>query len=136
MINNTSKQYNDSLTLEIQKHIAGLSSEEFSEFRSSLDTITLLTIDEELELIRRIRNGGNAAEQAKEVLATSYLRLIYSAANLYKHLNLSLQDLMVSGITGLIRATGKYDETRGFKFASYAIWWIRQSMLIACRQKS
>lgn len=115
--------------LEIQKHITSLSSEEFSEFRSTLNKITLLTIDEELELIRRIRNGGIEAERAKEVLANSYLRFIYSVANLFKDQGLSLQELMASGITGLIRAAEKYDETRGFKFASYAIWWIRENIL-------
>lgn len=119
----------DMKQLEIQKHITSLSSEEFSEFRSTLNMITLLTIDEELELIRRIRNGGNEAERAKEVLANSYLRFIYSVANQFKDQGLSLQELIVSGITGLIGAAEKYDETRGFKFASYAIWWIRESIL-------
>lgn len=114
--------------LELQKHIASLTNEEFVAFLSELNMITLLTIEEELELIHRIRKGGSEAEQAKEVLAKSHLRFIYSVAKKYKHLSLSLQELLVSGITGLIKASEKFDETRGFKFTSYAVWWIRQSM--------
>ena len=115
--------------LEVQKHIASLTSEEFDVFLSKLKMITLLTIEEELELIRRIRKGGSEAERAKEMLAKSYLRFIYSVASHYKNQSLSIQELLVSGITGLIKATEQFDETRGFKFTSYAIWWIRQSML-------
>ncbi|MCQ2222597.1 MAG: sigma-70 family RNA polymerase sigma factor, partial [Bacteroidaceae bacterium] len=113
--------------LEIQKHIASLTNEELEAFILELNMITLLTIEEELELIHRIRKGGSEADQAKEMLVRSYLRFIYSVAKKYKRL--SLQELLVSGITGLIKAADRYDETRGFKFISYAVWWIRQSML-------
>ena len=123
------------MQLELKKHIASLSSEEFEGFLSNMKMMTLLTSEEELELIHRIRKGGNEAEQAKEVLAKSYLRFIYSVAKKYKHLSLSIQELLVSGITGLIRAAQKFDETRGFKFTSYAIWWIRQSMLNAIQKR-
>lgn len=109
------------MQLELQKHIAGLSNEEFEGFLSNMKMITLLTIEEELELIHRIRKGGNEAEQAKELLAKSYLRFVYSVAKTYKHLSLSIQELLVSGITGLIRAAQKFDETLGFKFTSYAV---------------
>lgn len=115
--------------LEIQKHIASLTNEELEAFILELNMITLLTIEEELELIHRIRKGGSEADQAKEMLVRSYLRFIYSVAKKYKRLSLSLQELLVSGITGLIKAAERYDETRGFKFISYAVWWIRQSML-------
>lgn len=115
--------------LEIQKHIASLTNEELEAFILELNMITLLTIEEEQELIHRIRKGGSEADQAKEMLVRSYLRFIYSVAKKYKRLSLSLQELLVSGITGLIKAAERYDETRGFKFISYAVWRIRQSIL-------
>lgn len=115
--------------LEIQKYISSLTNEEFNVFLSKLNMITLLTIEKELELIHRIRKGGIEVEQAKEMMAKSYLRFIYSVAKQYQHLCLTLQELIVCGITGLIKATERFDETRGFKFTSYAIWWIRQSIL-------
>ena len=93
--------------------------------------IPLLTIDEEIELIRRIRKGGSEAEQAKEVLVKTNLRYIYSVAKVSENPYLSIQKLLVIGITGLLRAARKFDETRGFRFISYAVWWIRQSMLNA-----
>ena len=93
--------------------------------------IPLLTIDEEIELIRRIRKGGSVAERAMELLVKTNLRYIYSVAKGYENPYLSIQELLVIGITGIIRAAGKFDETRGFSFISYAIWWIRQSMLNA-----
>ena len=115
--------------IELQKHIANLTSEEFHTFISELGMIPLISIDEELELVHRIRKGGADGAQAKELLATSNLRYIYSVAKQHEHHGLSLQDLFVCGITGLLKATEKYDETQGFKFLSYAIWWIRESML-------
>ena len=119
------------MQIELQKHIASLSSEEFEGFLSNINMIPLLTIDEEIELIRRIRKGGSVAEQAKEVLVKINLRYIYSVAKEYENPYLSIQKLLVIGITGLIRAARKFDETRGFRFISYAVWWIRQSMLNA-----
>lgn len=115
--------------LEIQQFIKSLSVEAFDKFLSELPMNTILTIDEEMELIHLIRKGGESAERAKEMLAKSYLRFVYSVAKIYKDHSLSIQELLVSGITGLIRATAKYDETRGFKFMSYAVWWIRQNMI-------
>ena len=100
--------------LELQKHIASLTNDEFEAFLSELNMIILLTIEEELEMIHRIRKGGSEAEQAKELLAKSYLRFIYSVAKKYMHLSLSLQELLFSGISGLIKASEKFDETRGF----------------------
>ena len=115
--------------LELQQHIASLSTEEFDTFLSELPKNDLFTIDEEMELIYRIRKGGEIAESAKEMLAKSYLRFIYSVAKLYQGQSLSIQELLVSGISGLIKAIVKYDETRGFKFMSYSVWWIRQQMI-------
>lgn len=115
--------------LELQQHIASLSAEEFNAFLTELPKNPLLTIDEEMELIRHIRKGGECGETAKEMLAKSYLRFIYSVAKTFKGQGLSVQELIVSGITGLIKATSRYDESRGFKFMSYSVWWIRQMML-------
>ena len=119
------------MQIELQKHIASLSSEEFEGFLSNINMIPLLTIDEEIELIRRIRKGGSEAEQAKEVLVKTNLRYIYSVAKVYENPYLSIQKLLVIGITGLIRAARKFDETRGFRFISYAVWWIIERMLNA-----
>lgn len=124
------------MQIELQKHIASLSSEEFEGFLSNIKMIPLLTIEEEIELIRRIRKGGSEAERAKELLVKTNLRYIYSVAKVYENPHLCIQKLLVIGITGLIRATGKFDETRGVPFISYAIWWIRQSMLNAIHKRS
>ena len=124
------------MQIELQKHIASLSSEKFEGFLSNINMIPLLTIDEEIELIHRIRKGGSEAEQAKEVLVKTNLRYIYSVAKVYENPYLSIQKLLVIGITGLIRAARKFDETRGFRFISYAVWWIRQSMLNAIHKRS
>lgn len=115
--------------LELQRHIASLSAEEFIAFLTELPTTPLLTIDEEMELIHHIRKGREAADIAKEMLAKSYLRFIYSVAKTFKDQGLSVQELIVSGISGLIKAVGRYDESRGFKFMSYSVWWIKQQML-------
>lgn len=120
--------------IEIQKYIGNLTSEEFNVFISELNMIPLLTIDEEMKLIHRIRKGGHEGAQAREMLVKSNLRYIYSVAKKYKHLSLSLQELIVYGITGLIKASEKYDETHGFKFLSYAVWWIQQSMINAIKK--
>lgn len=114
--------------LEIQKQIQSLAGESLKEYLTELSKTPFLTIDEEHQLIHWIRKGGVESEKAGEVLAKSYLRFIVAVAKEYEHKGISLPVLLSHGITGLIRSAEKYDETRGFTFLSYTIWWIRQAM--------
>ena len=114
--------------LEIQKHILSLSGTSLETYLSELSHFPMLTIEEELELIHRIRKDDVESERAREGLAKSYLRFIKAAAKEYECQGITLPELLSHGITGLIRSTEKYDETRGFTFLSYSIWWIRQAM--------
>ena len=93
----------------------------------------LLSADEEVELAQRIRKGD---KKALERLTKSNLRFVVSVAKQYQNQGLSLPDLINEGNVGLIKAAEKYDETRGFKFISYAVWWIRQSILQAIAEQS
>ena len=96
----------------------------------------LVTIDEEIELAQAIRKGGPDGERAKERLVTANLRFVVSVAKQYQHQGLTLTDLIDEGNIGLVKAAEKFDETRGFKFISYAVWWIRQSILQAIAEQS
>jgi RNA polymerase primary sigma factor len=96
----------------------------------------LISIEEEIELAQLIKKGGPEGERAKEKLGTSNLRFVVSVAKQYQHQGLSLTDLIDEGNIGLIKAAQKFDETRGFKFISYAVWWVRQSILQAIAEQS
>ena len=97
----------------------------------------MITVDEEIELAQEIHKGGRKGERAKEKLIKANLRFVVSVAKQYQHQGLSLTDLIDEGNIGLVKAAEKFDETRGFKFISYAVWWIRQSILQAiARAKS
>ena len=96
----------------------------------------LISIDEEIELAQTIRKGGREADRAKEKLINANLRFVVSVAKQYQHQGLTLTDLIDEGNIGLIKAAEKFDETRGFKFISYAVWWIRQSILQAIAEQS
>ena len=96
----------------------------------------MVSIDEEIELAQKIRKGGREGERAKEKLVKANLRFVVSVAKQYQHQGLSLTDLIDEGNIGLVKAAEKFDETRGFKFISYAVWWIRQSILQAIAEQS
>jgi len=122
--------------LKIQKSITNRSSEALDKYFVGIGRAPLITIDEEIELAQTKRKGGVVAKRAKEKLVVSNLRFVVSVAKQYQHQGLSLVDLIDEGNIGLIKAADKFDETRGFKFISYAVWWIRQSILQAIAEQS
>jgi RNA polymerase primary sigma factor len=122
--------------LKIQKSITNRSSEALDKYLVEIGRAPLISIDEEIELAQTIRKGGREADRAKEKLINANLRFIVSLAKQYQHQGLTLTDLIDEGNIGLIKAAEKFDETRGFKFISYAVWWIRQSILQAIAEQS
>ena len=122
--------------LKIQKSITNRSSEALDTYLVEIGRQPLVTIDEEIELAQAIRRGGPEGEKAKERLVTANLRFVVSVAKQYQHQGLTLTDLIDEGNIGLVKAAEKFDETRGFKFISYAVWWIRQSILQAIAEQS
>jgi len=122
--------------LKIQKSITNRSSEALDKYLVEIGRQPLVTIDEEIELAQAIRKGGPEGERAKERLVTANLRFVVSVAKQYQHQGLTLTDLIDEGNIGLVKAAEKFDETRGFKFISYAVWWIRQSILQAIAEQS
>ena len=122
--------------LKIQKSITNRSSEALDKYLVEIGRAPLISIDEEIELAQKIKKGGRDGERAKEKLVTANLRFVVSVAKQYQHQGLSLTDLIAEGNIGLVKAAEKFDETRGFKFISYAVWWIRQSILQAIAEQS
>ena len=122
--------------LKIQKSITNRSSEALDKYLVEIGRAPLISIDEEIELAQKIRKGGPEGEKAKDKLVTANLRFVVSVAKQYQHQGLTLTDLIDEGNIGLIKAAQKFDETRGFKFISYAVWWIRQSILQAIAEQS
>ncbi len=108
-------------------------SESLERYFQEISKVDLLTIDEEIELARRIKKGDQAA---LEKLTKANLRFVVSVAKQYQNRNLSLNDLINEGNLGLVKAAQRFDETRGFKFISYAVWWIRQSIMQALAEQS
>ncbi len=102
-------------------------------YLQEVNRIPLLTVDEEVELARRIKEGDRGA---LDQLTCANLRFVVSVAVKYQGQGLSLADLIEEGNYGLIKAAGRFDETRGFKFISYAVWWIREAILLALAEKS
>ena len=122
--------------LKIQKSITNRSSEALDKYLVEIGRAPLISIDEEIDLAQKIRKGGVEGARAKEKLVTANLRFVVSVAKQYQHQGLSLTDLIDEGNIGLVKAAEKFDETRGFKFISYAVWWIRQSILQAIAEQS
>ena len=122
--------------LKISKSITNRSSESLDKYLVEIGRVPMISIEEEIELAQKIRKGGRAGERAKEKLVNANLRFVVSLAKQYQHQGLSLTDLIDEGNIGLVRAAEKFDETRGFKFISYAVWWIRQSILQAIAEQS
>ena len=122
--------------LKIQKSITNRSSEALDKYLVEIGRAPLISIDEEIELAQKIRKGGPEGEAAKDKLVTANLRFVVSVAKQYQHQGLTLTDLIDEGNIGLVKAAEKFDETRGFKFISYAVWWIRQSILQAIAEQS
>ena len=122
--------------LKIQKSIANRSSEALDKYLVEIGRVPMISVDEEIELAQKIRKGGREGERAKEKLVKANLRFVVSVAKQYQHQGLGLTDLIDEGNIGLVKAAEKFDETRGFKFISYAVWWIRQSILQAIAEQS
>lgn len=122
--------------LKIQKSITNRSSEALDKYLVEIGRVPMISVDEEIELAQKIRKGGKVGERAKEKLVMANLRFVVSVAKQYQHQGLSLTDLIDEGNIGLVKAAEKFDETRGFKFISYAVWWIRQSILQAIAEQS
>ena len=118
--------------LKIIKSFTNRESDSLDKYLQDIGHEELLTLDEEVELAQRIREGDS---KALEKLTRANLRFVVSVAKQYQNQGLSLPDLINEGNIGLIKAARKFDETRGFKFISYAVWWIRQSILQAIAEQ-
>ena len=114
--------------LKITKSITNRESASLDKYLQEIGREDLITVEEEVELAQAIKKGDR---QALEKLTRANLRFVVSVAKQYQNQGLSLPDLINEGNLGLIKAAEKFDETRGFKFISYAVWWIRQSILQA-----
>ena len=119
--------------LKITKSITNRESASLDKYLQEIGREELISVEEEVELAQRIKQGDQAA---LEKLTRANLRFVVSVAKQYQNQGLSLPDLINEGNLGLIKAARKFDETRGFKFISYAVWWIRQSILQALAEQS
>lgn len=119
--------------LKITKSITNRNSDSLEKYLHDIGKEDLITPEEEVELAKRIKMGD---QEALEKLTKANLRFVVSVAKQYQHQGLSLPDLINEGNLGLIKAAKKFDETKGFKFISYAVWWIRQCILQALAEQS
>jgi RNA polymerase primary sigma factor len=119
--------------LKITKQFTNRESQSLDKYLQEIGKVDLLTADEEIELAIKIKKGD---QSALEKLVKANLRFVVSVAKQYQNQGLTLGDLINEGNLGLIKAAKRFDETRGFKFISYAVWWIRQSILQALAEQS
>ncbi len=119
--------------LKITKQVTNRETASLDKYLQEIGKVDLITAEEEVELAQRIKAGDQIA---LEKLTKANLRFVVSVAKLYQNQGLTLPDLINEGNLGLIKAAQRFDETRGFKFISYAVWWIRQSILQALAEQS
>ncbi len=119
--------------VKVSKQYTNRESQSLDKYLQEIGKVELLTAEEEIELARRIKKQD---QKALEKLTKANLRFVVSVAKQYQNQGLSLGDLINEGNLGLIKAAKRFDETRGFKFISYAVWWIRQSILQALAEQS
>lgn len=119
--------------LKITKQVTNRETASLDKYLQEIGKVDLITADEEVELAQKIKAGDQAA---LEKLTKANLRFVVSVAKQYQNQGLTLPDLINEGNLGLIKAAQRFDETRGFKFISYAVWWIRQSILQALAEQS
>jgi RNA polymerase primary sigma factor len=119
--------------LKIVKQITNRENQSLDKYLTEIAKVDLITAEQEAELAKRIRNGDQIA---LEKLVKANLRFVVSVAKQYQNNGMSLGDLINEGNVGLIKAASRFDETRGFKFISYAVWWIRQSIMQALAEQS
>ncbi len=122
--------------MRISKQYTNRESESLDIYLQEIGRVDLLNSDMEIALARKIKEDGPDAQRALEILVRANLRFVVSVAKQYQNQGLSLGDLINEGNLGLIKAAKRFDETRGFKFISYAVWWIRQSILQALAEQS
>ncbi len=122
--------------MRISKQYTNRESQSLDKYLQEIGRVDLLTPDEEIELAKKIKKSTPDSQAALEKLTKANLRFVVSVAKQYQNQGLSLGDLINEGNLGLIKAAKRFDETRGFKFISYAVWWIRQSILQALAEQS
>ncbi|WP_460219976.1 sigma-70 family RNA polymerase sigma factor [Psychroserpens sp. MEBiC05023] len=119
--------------LKITKQVTNRESKSLDKYLQDISKLPMITAEEEVELAQRIREGD---QLALDKLTTANLRFVVSVAKQYQNQGLTLPDLINEGNAGLVKAAKRFDETRGFKFISYAVWWIRQAILQALAEQS
>jgi RNA polymerase primary sigma factor len=119
--------------LKITKQVTNRETKSLDKYLQDISKISLITAEEEVELAKRIHQGD---QDALDTLTRANLRFVVSVSKQYQNHGLSLPDLINEGNAGLVKAAKRFDETRGFKFISYAVWWIRQAILSALAQQS
>src|ERR1019366_5365062 len=122
--------------MRISKQYTNRESQSLDMYLQEIGKVDLLNSEREIELAKKIKTDAPDSQRALEILVKANLRFVVSVAKQYQNQGLSLGDLINEGNLGLIKAAQRFDETRGFKFISYAVWWIRQSILQALAEQS